>query len=699
MLNLDDKYRPRTFEAVEGQEEQVTLLAKQVANPAPPTILLYGPPGTGKTTLARIYAMARHCLQPQPSPCGECARCREGLDAMKLYEFSGARWNEAKVAKDVEVLLRTVPWGNYGIFIDEVHGLDGNAADVLLKEAETYRPGRFLICATTDLEAVRPALRSRCLLLPLRLLKKSQLFKLAQRVCAAEGIRYEVGALDILVSLARGSPRELLKAIEAVASRGHLTPALLKTALSLGWTDELLHYARSLLGSDLEAQFDAIDDWNAPAGMKAQSIKEFLLYVYNHEASNPRIGSVVNSAFHLIEGSDRADFAAGIASRAIRDGFSLLDYWQQILNFWLLDPSLMRDDASLSIKLHHFHRLLTPGPDLEVPVSDPRPVAARQRQYRSRSRRDTAGRQSGSAGGATRYLGLKDAERLADAADLLGQHYGCRWNGLIELKVSAAHTAIEQAAKEAITCLTHELGLRVNAWAGSSGERGFHWIYRNGRISDTIHCRLAVHIPYDHLDAAGRWLSAKDWKMERATAITVSSRFHDPRPANTKARETSRRNFHWHCMRELWAALDPAIRHWGADGTRQPMRQLLRLKGPAEASQPMKIKLVGKSHSLGSKVRASAEANRMGLLSAFRDAAWGHIDSGWELLEYRDRQAETAERSDQLQRIEHIGAGDNALAQKRYTEEIEALLRQWPDDPRDRPRTWTPWWSERESAS
>jgi DNA polymerase-3 subunit gamma/tau len=175
--------------------------------------------------------------------------------------FSGARWDEVDIAKEVESLMSSRPWGNFGIFIDEVHGLKPKAADVILKEVETPRRGGYFICATTEIESVRPALRSRCMIIPFRPVRPPLLIRLAQDICRKEGISYEPEALDILVDQARGSPRELVKALEAVSRRGHLTRELLKSALSFDWTEQLLTYFDALVEFDLPRQFDAIGDW------------------------------------------------------------------------------------------------------------------------------------------------------------------------------------------------------------------------------------------------------------------------------------------------------------------------------------------------------------------------------------------------------------------------------------------------------
>ena len=686
------KYHPTRFDQLVGQEEAARLLGSHVSSEMPPPIILHGPPGTGKTSAARIFAKAFHCEAPTPSPCGRCRQCQVGLTPFEWHDFSGARWDEPEVAKHAEVLLRQVPWGRFGVFIDEVHAMQNRSADVLLEEVERPRRNRFFICATTELESVRPALRSRCLIVGFKPIARSKLFHLAQTICQDEGIAYQPEALDILVAQARGAARDLVMGIDSVATRGPLTPELLKSALSLDWTEDLVAYFDALLAGDLVGQLEAVKAWLALPPQKVTRIREFLLYLYNFEVSSPRILDTVNAAFYLVGAPIRQPIVAKFAQRARQAGLSAEAYWTSLLSFWLVDPATIADESALTIKLHQFHRLVTPLESPLLPDTKPPSQPQRQREYRSRSQRDSAASRLVEADGPSLFLGLKDTERLSDAAGVLGQHYGRWFNGLIDLNVSAPAAEVDLSASRVITALTHELRLRINDWSGRSAGRPFHWVYRNRRHGG-VHSRIAVHIPYQHIAAAEEWLTGKEWLVEDTTTITVNARFHNPKPPNPKAREISRRIFHWRCMRELWAAVDPAILHWASDGTRKPLRELLQLKGKAEASEPMTIKLVGASHSLGAKVRASAEANKMALLSAFRDGAWGAIDSGWELLEHRDRLAESVERADQLQRVKHIGDENNELAHKRYLEELDALGAQWPDDPRNRPRTWMPWWS------
>ena len=419
---------------------------------------------------------------------------------------------------------------------------------------------------------------------------------------------------------------------------------------------------------------------------KATRLRQLLLYVFNFEVSRPPVRDIVNPAFHLIEASERREIAAAFASRAVVENMPRGDYWNSLLNFWMFDPAVISDDAALKIKLHQFHQLVNPdGADAArtAEVAAPTEPSTRQRAFRKRSTRTAAPTST-----ALVHMVLKDAEAIYDAASFLAQHHGVWANGSVKLIVRANPAEVEAQAAHAISRLTHQLGMSIG---------GFHWVYANRKCNDTVVCRVLAHVPYERIRDAEDWLKKTQagWEAKQHPSISFAWHFHDPQTKNARYREISRRKFHWEQIRLLWADLDPAIEHWGHN-IRQPLIDLLRARPKQEApSEPLnRLKRVGVSHSLGPKARQAAEANMMGLLSAFRDAKWDQIDTGWELDEHRDRLADQAARQEQLSRLERLGNPDDALPQKRYDDARANLISSWPNDPKLRPRTWNPWWSD-----
>jgi len=76
-MSLANKYRPKDFSEVVGQEFVVRVLARALDKKEIPQALLFaGPRGIGKTTLARLFAKGLNCnLGPTSKPCNSCKFC------------------------------------------------------------------------------------------------------------------------------------------------------------------------------------------------------------------------------------------------------------------------------------------------------------------------------------------------------------------------------------------------------------------------------------------------------------------------------------------------------------------------------------------------------------------------------------------------------------------------------------------------
>lgn len=170
-LALYRKFRPQSFDEVQGQDYIVKALRNQVKHDmVSHAYLLHGTRGTGKTTLARIFARAINCENTiNGNPCGECEFCKSlasGSDA-NIIEIDAA--SNSKVV-DVRRIIAEVSYppmkGKWKVYIiDEVHmlyGKRGEAFDILLKTLEEPPPYAVFILATTEMNKVPATILSRC---------------------------------------------------------------------------------------------------------------------------------------------------------------------------------------------------------------------------------------------------------------------------------------------------------------------------------------------------------------------------------------------------------------------------------------------------------------------------------------------------------------------------------------------------------
>ncbi|WP_164857087.1 AAA family ATPase [Sphingomonas crocodyli] len=690
-----EKYRPRTFEEVIGQEAAVSDLRRRVETRNFNSIIAFGPPGTGKTTLMRIFANAMHCENPNPSPCGRCDICiyfkEERLGDLSFYhvEMNGARHHERDYAKQIEAYNSARLTRLLGIFIDEVHGLDDNAADVLLKAVERPSQGTFFMFASSEAHEVRPALKSRCLQLNLKLLSGAESYRLLSQICDREGIQAERAALEMLVTAGQGSARELVKLLDQANQQGPLTVKLLTNVLSLGWIQELLGYFDALLTGTLLEQDQIIADWHDQPSRKGRAIRDFLVYLHDMEIM--RSGKVVDPAFHQVTHAQRQQIIAALEIRALDRRKPLGEYLLDLADFWRVDLQTLADGPSLSIHIRKFNNYLNP-PSLSdliggvVPSQQAQRVLQSKRPGRMRSARTFNPIRSGGAPATREYLSVEQARGIYAAASFLPQHYGSLFNAHLKLDHSLLGATDRNEVTNLVSKLTHQIGIRVPGWSGKDA----HWIYLHTASSIGPTTDIVLHLPVDVEGQARAWFEKvmRKWRGPAADNEGAWSFEHMPLSA-TRARV----KLHWRLVRYLWRGIDPDVDHWQSvdQESRRALIDLLRVPRNQQGSIGAAIgRRFNTSASIGPDERASAEKDKMLLLSAFDDCAWGYIDTGWELKEAIERRIERGRRAEDIAYVNAMFESegpDNEMKRARLVD----LMNEWPDDPHSRIRVDNSW--------
>ena len=209
------KFRPQFFKEVVGQDQIVITLKNAIKfNRVAQAYLFCGSRGTGKTTLARIFAKALNCQQPNADfePCDQCSSCREirSGSSLDILEIDGA---SNRGIDDIRQINENAGYvasaGGYKIYIiDEVHMLTKEAFNALLKTLEEPPPKVKFFFATTEPHKIPPTILSRCQRFNLNRISSEKITTKLKMIAGRLGVEADEEALSILAEQAEGGMRD-----------------------------------------------------------------------------------------------------------------------------------------------------------------------------------------------------------------------------------------------------------------------------------------------------------------------------------------------------------------------------------------------------------------------------------------------------------------------------------------------------------
>lgn len=214
------KFRPTRFEDVKGQEHIVTTLKNQMkAERIGHAYLFCGSRGTGKTTIAKIFARAVNCENPQDgNPCGECPICRAiaSSASMNVIEIDAASNNGVdNIREIVDEVSYSPAQGKYKVYIiDEVHMLSIGAFNALLKTLEEPPSYVIFILATTEVHKIPITILSRCQRYDFKRISIETITERMRELMQTEAVEVEEKALRYIAKAADGSMRDALSLLD-----------------------------------------------------------------------------------------------------------------------------------------------------------------------------------------------------------------------------------------------------------------------------------------------------------------------------------------------------------------------------------------------------------------------------------------------------------------------------------------------------
>jgi replication factor C large subunit len=208
-----EKYRPKTFEEIKGQNEAILKIKLFLKNfgKKKKALILYGPPGTGKTSLA--HAAAREVNS-------------------EIFELNASDLRNKKKLDEVlkpAIEQRSLEKENKIILVDEVDGISeydyGGLSELLRLIETTHYP---MIITANDIWGKKfSALRKKCELLPLNEINLDITKEVVLNISKKEGLSITDELTRELVTKSKGDLRAAINDLQTLSKLKDFFPIIL----------------------------------------------------------------------------------------------------------------------------------------------------------------------------------------------------------------------------------------------------------------------------------------------------------------------------------------------------------------------------------------------------------------------------------------------------------------------------------------
>ncbi len=293
-----EKYRPKEFSEVMGQNEIIKRVESLTKAMNIPHLLFAGPAGVGKSTLALVVVKELFKNTWRENYLELNASDERGINVVREKVKNFARTKS----------LGKVPFKI--IFLDEADALTPEAQQALRRTMENYSSGcRFILSCNYSSKIIDP-IQSRCAIFRFKLLEKKDIEKVLQKIAKNENLTMHPDVLEVIYEGSEGDCRRSINLLQSTAAISpSINPELVLTMLANTKPKDIRVVLDYALAGDFENSREKLLDLMLKESISGQEVVKAIQKEIWNLAIEPEIKVKMTEKtgeieFRITEGSD-----------------------------------------------------------------------------------------------------------------------------------------------------------------------------------------------------------------------------------------------------------------------------------------------------------------------------------------------------------------------------------------------------------